>query len=70
MEVLSAKLTSGSVTKSIDVLVKGSGGDEDGGGEKSGRWRSNKVEKAMDLGIRVMDASEFMELVEQFTTAR
>ena len=69
VEVLGAKSASGSVTKSTDVLVEG--GDEDGdGGGKSGKRRSKKVEKAMDLGIQVMDASEFLELVEQFTTAR
>ena len=71
VEVLGAKSASGSVTKSTDVLVEGGDGDEDGdGGEKSGKRRSKKAEKAMDLGIRVMDASEFLELVEQFTTAR
>eukprot|EP00978_Attheya_sp_CCMP212_P038052 scaffold184978_cov20-Attheya_sp.AAC.1 len=49
--LLGAKSTPTSISKSTSILVAGN---------KSG----SKVKKALDLGIRVLDAAEFLQLVQ------
>jgi DNA ligase (NAD+) len=51
---LGAKSTPGSISKSTDLVVAG---------EKGGK----KLEQAHELGVRVMDASTFMKLVQDHT---
>jgi len=60
LRVLGAKSTPSGVGKSTDVLVEGGDGDD------GRRRRTKKVEKAVQMGISVMDGAEFLELVERY----
>ena len=53
---LGAKSTPGSISKSTDLVVAG---------DKGGK----KLEQARELGVRVIDASEFINLVKEHTDA-
>mmetsp|Transcript_54182 Transcript_54182/g.80725 ORF Transcript_54182/g.80725 Transcript_54182/m.80725 type:complete len:107 (+) Transcript_54182:540-860(+) len=52
IEIMGAKSTPGSVSKSTDLVVEG---------DKGGK----KVDKARELGVRVMGGDEFIQLVNE-----